>query len=418
MAARATSTSKVPVYLLLGSTLALLLFGLVFIYSASSVTAYVGKGNSAYYLFKQLTFIGVGLVAFLALSQWKPSGDRVLTPERVAWFIWSISVVGLIAVLMFGVGKYGAQRWLSIGGQSIQPSEYAKLGCVLVAASLLSRFAKGEIDSKAVTVQMSAAMLCVFLLVMKQPDMGTTVLIAAAVFFVMMLGGVSGRILGSLIGGGAAIAGVFIIFEGYRMNRVTGFLDPWADPLGKGYQIIQAKYAFGSGGFGGVGLGLSKQKFEYLPMAHTDFIFAIIGEELGLLGTLAVVAAFGVFLYAGIRIALDSKDTFGRLMAGGLTLMIVMQAIVNMASVTGLIPVIGVPLPLVSYGGSSLTFTLGCIGLIASVAWHGNKAQAVRLKDVSKSKGSSGANSDEWRRNRRSHLSGVDGGRAAAARRA
>jgi cell division protein FtsW len=203
------------------------------------------------------------------------------------------------------------------------------------------------------------------------------------------------------------------------MQRVWAFLDPWADPLGDGYQIIQSLYAFGSGGLFGVGLGLSRQKFFYLPAAHTDFIFAIIGEELGLVGAFAIVAAFGVFTFAGLRISAQAKDPFARLMAGGLTAMIVGQAIMNMAAVTGLMPITGIPLPLLSYGGSSLTFTLGCIGLILGAARFGGSAEGqVRLVRRASERGPQRASSADRGRDGGSHLSRVDGGRSSARRRA
>jgi cell division protein FtsW len=197
------------------------------------------------------------------------------------------------------------------------------------------------------------------------------------------------------------------------------YQNPTADPTGGGYQIIQAMLAFGSGGLTGVGLGLSRQKYFYLPAAHTDFIFAIIGEELGLVGTLLVVALFGAFAWAGFRIALAAKDRFAGLLAGGLTAMIVTQALINMGSVTGVSPVAGEPLPLVSYGGTSLLFTLGCVGLILSVArtGRGKAASSGRVADGPDEEFDS-ASSGERRRNGRPRLSVVDGGRASSGRRA
>jgi len=193
---------------------------------------------------------------------------------------------------------------------------------------------------------------------------------------VLVLGGLPGW----MIAASGAVAGVsipaLIFAKGYRAARFLSFLDPTSDPQGAGYQILQARIAFGSGGLFGLGLGMSRQKIGYLPAAHTDFIFAIIGEELGLLGSAAVVLAFGLFCYAGIKLALSVKDPYARLVSGGLTAMIVTQAIINMSSVTGLMPVIGVPLPLVSYGGSSLVFTLGCIGLILATTSGRTRARA------------------------------------------
>jgi cell division protein FtsW len=218
---------------------------------------------------------------------------------------------------------------------------------------------------------------------------------------------------------GALALPVILYLKPYRVARLLAYQNPGADPTGGGYQIIQAMLAFGSGGLTGVGLGLSRQKFFYLPAAHTDFIFAIIGEELGLLGTLLVVALFGAVAWAGFRIALTAKDRFGGLLAGGLTAMIVTQALINMGSVTGVSPVAGEPLPLVSYGGTSLLFTLGCVGLILSVArqGRGGAASSGRAVDGPEEEIDS-ARSGERRRNGRPRLSVVDGGRTSSRRRA
>jgi len=211
-----------------------------------------------------------------------------------------------------------------------------------------------------------------------QPDMGTAMSILISVFLVLVLGGLTmNYVWGSMVVGLIGAAGLIAV-KPYRLQRFLSFLNPSADPLDSGYQILQARLAFGSGGVFGLGLGMSRQKYLYLPAAHTDFIFAIIGEEFGLLGSASVVIAFGVLCYAGIRLALSTRDLYSRLVAAGLTTMIVTQALINMASVTGLMPVTGVPLPLVSYGGSSLVFTMGCIGLIMGVTRQGGGTSAVR----------------------------------------
>jgi cell division protein FtsW len=214
-----------------------------------------------------------------------------------------------------------------------------------------------------------------------------------------------------------ALGALAIAVEPYRMSRFTAFLHPFADPQGAGYQTIQARLAFGTGGWTGIGLGLSRQKFFYLPEAHTDFILAIIGEETGLLGTLAVVCAFVAFTYAGIRIALGARDTFGRLLAGGLTGMIATQALMNMAAVTSLMPVTGKPLPLVSFGGSSMLLTAACIGLVLSVSSHGALTpRAVRVKPADKE--SERASHTQRRGNGGARVSGPDRGRKAVRKRA
>lgn len=410
-------------YLLLGATFLLVVGGIIMIYSASSVADYVRYQDSAYHLKKQLLFAGLGTLALYAASMWdfrrrrSASDLDIRRPEVVSWGLWAISLVGLLIVEVMGVGKWGATRSIDLGFAYVQPSEYAKLGCVLVTAVLVVALRKGELAPKAFLQRLAGVLGPVVLLIMLQPDMGTTMSLIFAVVLVLWLGGIDMKWLGYAAAVGVPAAVAAIAFAGYRMERVTSFLNPWADPGDSGYQIIQSLYAFGSGGLFGEGLGLSRQKFFYLPAAHTDFIFAVIGEELGLLGALAVVIAFGLFAYAGMRIALACKDPFGRLLAGGLTSMIVVQALMNMAAVTGLMPITGIPLPFMSAGGSSLTLTLACVGLIVSVARHGGTA-GVRLVRPSKTKGTERASTDEWRRDSRPHLSGADRGRSSDRRRA
>lgn len=408
-----------PAYLLLGATAALVLGGLLMVYSASSVADYVQYGDSAYHLKKQLVIALAGAVAMLVVSRWdfrSTRGARI-APAVVAWGLWAAATIGLVAVDFAGVAKWGATRSIAIGPLFLQPSEFAKGGCVLVTALLLVQWRRGVLTDRQFLGWLAGALLPVVALIMAQPDMGTTASLLLAVYATLWLGGVRGRWLALTAGAGAGLGALLISVAGYRMERVTAFLDPWAAPLDGGYQIIQSLYAFGSGGLLGVGLGLSRQKFSYLPAAHTDFIFAIIGEELGILGSLAVVAGFLVFAYAGIRIAVECKDPFGRLMAGGLTAMIAGQAAMNMAAVTGLMPITGIPLPLMSAGGSSLVFTLGCIGLILSVSRH-SVSTPVRLVRPTTTRGSVREDSVERRRDSGAHLPGIERRGASSRRRA
>lgn len=406
-------------YLLLGATGLLALGGILMIYSASSVADYVKYSDSAYHLKKQLIFGGLGAIALYVASWWdfrsrNRSGLDIRSPRVIAWALWGLSLIGLIAVEAMGVGKWGATRSIDLGFAYVQPSEYAKLGCLLVAAVLLTQWQRGEIDDRKLLQQLALALGPVVVLIMLQPDMGTTMSLILASVVLLWLGGVPGKWMGMAAAVGIPSAVLLISVAGYRMERITSFLNPWADPGHTGYQIIQSLYAFGSGHWLGVGLGLSRQKFFYLPAAHTDFIFAVIGEELGLVGSLVVVAAFGLFAYAGMRIAHESKDPFGRLVAGGLTAMIVVQALMNMAAVTGLMPITGIPLPLVSAGGSSLTLTLACVGLILAVARHSGNAR-VKLVSAEKTRGSENADALEWRWDSRAHLPGA--GRRGPSRR-
>ncbi|MCE5204323.1 MAG: putative peptidoglycan glycosyltransferase FtsW [Coriobacteriales bacterium] len=448
--ARSSSRGVKPVYLLLGSTLVLALMGLLMIYSAASVSDYVQRGTSSYHMVRQLVWLlaggaGMWLASRVDVRFGARRPGLLRDPAALSWGVWAFAVAGLVAVLLFGESRYGAQRWLDLGPISLQPSEFAKLGCVLVTALALAQWSKGQIPSNVLAGRLLASAGVVFLLVMLQPDMGTAVSVVAPVYLLLLLGGVSARVLVALFAGGAAGAAVLVWVASYRLDRLMAFLDPWKDPLGAGFQIIQSLYAFGSGGVGGVGLGLSRQKFFYLPAAHTDFIFAIVGEEFGLIGTLIVVLAFVVFTYAGIRIALQASNEFDRLLAGGITAMIATQAIMNMAAVTGLMPITGIPLPLMSYGGSSLMFTLGCIGLVVGVARRSSReaarARGVRVPATPSSasgaarihlvqntaarssrpqatKGSQGEVSAQRRRNGGSHLPGADRGVSARRRRA
>lgn len=399
-----------PRYLLLGSMLFLLLGGMVMVYSASSVADYVNLHDSAYHLKRQAIGMVLGVVALVIAMAVDYRKVKVIGPV-----IWSGSVLMLLYVLVKGVGKWGATRWIDFGPLTLQPSELAKIGCVMVAALLAEQYRSGRIGTADFWKRVAFTTLVVAVLVMAQPDLGTTFAIIASVYLALLIAGVSLKHLGSLALLGAMLVVGAIRVAPYRMRRFTAFLDPFADPQGDGYQSVQALYAFGSGGIRGTGLGLSRQKFFYLPAAHTDFIFAIIGEELGLIGALSVVLAFAVMAYAGFRIALGARDAYGRVLAGGLTAMVVSQAIINMGAVTGLLPVTGIPMPLVSSGGTSMVFTMLCIGIILSVSTYGGRS--VR-ENRHTSEESAVVRSADRRGHRGSHLSSIDGGRSAARRRA
>jgi cell division protein FtsW len=400
-------------YVLLGAMLFLALGGLVMVYSASAASDFARYGDSAYQLKKQAVFLVLGLAGVWFCSRLPMGAVR-----RLGWWVLGISDAALLAVLIRGYAVHGATSWLDVGGFRFQPSEFAKLGCVLAVAAVFADRQKRPRPIKEDLPTLAVILVPVIALVMLQPDMGTATAIIIPVFLLAFIGGLEWT---WVLGGGVTLAiGMAGALFGkvYRADRVAAFLDPQSDPLDKGYQIIQALLAFGSGGVTGLGLGLSRQKYFYLPEAQTDFIFAIIGEELGLIGTLAIVAAFAAFAWAGFRIAATSKDRYARLVAVGLTLMVVIQAGMNMAAVTQLVPVTGIPLPFVSAGGSSMLFTMGCVGLILAVARQGRGRAARSDRSGGAIEERDGAGTGERGRDGRAHLSVVDGGKPSSRRRA
>jgi cell division protein FtsW len=406
--------SPVARYVLMGATLLLVLGGLVMVFSASAAADFARYGDSAYHLKRQLVFITAGVIALLLCARTPYEKWR-----RWGWWALAASDIGLVAVLIIGYASHGARSWIDLGYASIQPSEFAKLGVIAALAAVFADRQRRPRHIREDWKTLALIVVPVVVLIMMQPDMGTTMSILIPAVLLAVVAGLEWRYL--LVTGAAIAVGapLMALLKAYRWDRVTTFLDPWTDPLGSGYQTIQSLLAFGSGGVFGLGLGLSRQKFFYLPEAQADFIFAIIGEELGLIGALVVVAAFAAIAWAGMRIAVSAKEPFGRLLAAGLTITIVVQAIMNMAATTNLMPVTGIPLPLVSYGGSSMLFTMACVGLILSVARQGRgRAAASGRSDGGSDEESESAGTGERRGNGRPRLSVVDGGRAPAGRRA
>ncbi|HEX9696027.1 MAG TPA: putative lipid II flippase FtsW [Actinomycetota bacterium] len=363
--ARADAALNTSSWLVAGLAGTLLTFGLVMILSSSSVAAAESYDSPFYFVKRQLLWAAVGAVVAFMIARsdyrrWRP----------VSWLLLAASLVGLIAVLIPGVGirVSGSSRWLGVGWIRIQPSEFAKLALLLVAADVVTRKQHRLATMKEIFKPLGIITLIIVALVMKQPDLGTTLVIGMIVFVILFVGSVPMRLIAGMAGAGAAGTLLLAMSAPYRKDRLLNFLDPFADKLGSGYQAVQGLIAVGSGGMFGVGLGESRQKWLYVPNAHTDFIFAIIGEELGLLGTLAVLALFMGLAYGGIRVARRAPDTFGRLVAAGITVWIVGQAVINMGAVTGLLPITGVPLPLMSFGGSALVFTMAAIGMLVAIA--------------------------------------------------
>jgi cell division protein FtsW len=351
-------------------TLGLTAFGLVMVYSATSAPAALGGSDPVFYLKREAIYALVGLALLIIASRTDYRALRYLAPVLV------LSSVGLcLAVLVIGQQVNGARRWLGVGSLSFQPSELAKLSIAIWAAAYLARRpAPRTLGELARPIGLTAGAVCGLILL--EPDLGTVITIGVVLGAVLM---VSGTPLRVLVGGGSiamALALAAIWVEPYRRARIFSFIDPWHDAQGAGYQTVQAIIGIGSGGPFGVGLGQGPSKVNYLPEAHTDMIFAVIGEELGLVGTTLVIAAFAVLAYAGMRVALRCRDPFGKRLAAGLTALICGQALINVAAVLGLAPLTGITLPFVSYGGSSLIVSLASVGVLLNIAGHGGRASA------------------------------------------
>ena len=364
---------------------ALCAFGLVMVYSASDALGYLWYNNANYFFERQLSGLALGLFGLVVAARVDYHRWRGLTrPLTLAM----IAALVLVVLPHVGAQHDGAQRWFVVGPISVQPSAVAVVVAILfftrwiVDRGPLLRTFRGARDF---TILLGALLA----LILFERDLGSSIVIACTGLVLFVLGGARKRhlliILGLVLAGGY----VLVQMESYRSTRLATFTNPCADPLGTGFQGCQALYALGSGGVTGVGLGNSIQKYQWLPEAHTDFIFAIIGEELGLVGTLSVVLAFVLLGWRGIRAALRAPDAYGALLAGGITAWICIQAFINMAAVTGVIPTTGIPLPFISYGGTSLAMTLVGVGILCNVSAQGRRQGATRR-----------ANFDRWRGHR------------------
>lgn len=356
---------------LLGATLALCFAGAVMVYSASAVTAEEQYGHSAHFLARQLVWLLIGLAGMAVLM--RLDYHRLREPAVI---FTALSIVFVLLVALFFLDKsHATHRWIRFGSFNLQPSEFAKLAVILYVAWFLDQrrrqavaieFQKKELlDTLAPAV---APVLLFFGLIVFQPDLGTSVEIAVIASAILFIAGLSAKWLG--IGAAAAVPLLYLLIAhvSYRQDRILGFLHPEADPQGKGFQLLQSLIAVGSGGFTGVGFMESKQKLFYLPEAHTDFIFAVICEELGFTGAIVILALFAVYGWRGMRAALTAPDRFGRLLALGVTAMVLSQALINFAVVLGMMPTKGIPLPFVSYGGSSLLVMLLATGVLLNIS--------------------------------------------------
>ena len=349
--------------LIVSTTLTLL--GLVMVLSASSVSDLRSTGNSWHSFQRQLTWtvVGAGALVITIRVDYRRWRARARPALAVC-----LGLLALVLVPGVGVTVNGATRWLGAGPIRIQPAEFVKLGLLLWVCDLLARRWKQMGDSRATLRPVLLALGATGALLLIQPNLGTTIVIVAMVLVVLLVAGTPLWRIAGLGALGTGVATALALGAGYRRARVVAFLDPWADPLNTGYQTIQSMVGIASGGLTGVGLGASRAKWGFLPFAHTDFIFAIVAEELGLIGAGIVILLFAALGLFGARAAIGAPDPFGMLLAAGITTWLVVQAIVNLGAVLGVLPITGVPLPFVSFGGSSLVVTLAATGILLNIA--------------------------------------------------
>jgi cell division protein FtsW len=363
---RRASGKRSPRFLILGvAALLLSLLGVVMVLSASSVNDLQAHEDAWFHLRRQMIFFVVGLVACLAVMR---IDYRLL--RNLSGVALGTAGVLLVVVMLPGVGisANGATRWLGVGPLIFQPSEVAKLAVLLFCADFLSRPGY-HIDDFKKTVRPLLGLTGLFgFLLMMEPDLGTAIIIATMVASALFFAGLRLRVLAGLGGAGVLTAGVLSMNAGYRRRRLLGVWDPWSDLQNTGWQTIQAGVAVSNGGIFGLGLGASRAKWGFLPFAHTDFIYAIVAEELGLLGAMLVIVLYLVIGFTGLSTAIHAPDAFGQLLAAGVTVWILIQSFVNIGAVLGLLPITGVPLPFVSFGGSALVATMGAYGILLNVA--------------------------------------------------
>jgi cell division protein FtsW len=353
-------------YLLLVSTVVVLnIIGVVMVLSASSVVSLTSEGSAWYYFQRQLVWTVAGAVGFAIAQQVDYHRWRQIV--RPLMFV-SGGLLLLVLVPHIGIRAGGSQRWLGIGAWRFQPTELAKLALAVFAADVLTRRVDEIADWRRVLRPVLGVLALFAALVMLEPDLDTTLLLGVMVGSILLVGGVRLRHLAVVGATGVAAAGVLALSAPYRLARVQTLFNGGSDAAG--WQIKQSLIALGTGGMTGVGLGAGRAKWHFLPNAHTDFIFAVIGEEMGLIGTIMLIALFAAFAALGVRTAMNAPDRFGMLLATGITVWIIAQAFVNIGGVIGVLPVSGIPLPFVSFGGSSLVFTMIGAGVLTSIARH------------------------------------------------
>ena len=337
------------------TTMTLVFFGIIMVFSASYIQSSFKHNDPYFFLKRDLIYATLGFIGMIILSKvdyklWK----KYATP------ICIIAIVFLLLVLTpLGIEANGAKRWLGVGGATFQPSDIAKFACVVFTAKLIEkRYDKIKSLTKGVLPILIMPMI-IFILIMLEPNMSTAGTVVLVIFVMLFVAGMNMKFVGAMGLGGMGLFALLVLMEPYRLKRITSFLDPFQDPLGSGYQVLQSLYALGSGGLFGLGLGKSKQKYFYIPEPQNDFIFSIVAEELGFIGCAIIIILFGILIWRGILIAMKAPDTFGSLLATGIISLVAIQIILNIAVVTSSIPNTGISLPFFSYGGTAL-FILLC----------------------------------------------------------
>jgi len=413
-ATRSRRRAKPPLEysILYTATLCLLAAGAVMVYSASSAASLLKSGDPAFFLKRYVLFGAIGLIVMHAISR---GGLRVI--RRLTPLLVGVSFALTLAVMVphVGITVNGATRWLGAGPVQFQPSELLKVALTLYSAGLLASRPKCLRSVRELSRPLLMVVGAACLLLLAQPDMGTAMVICFSTFALLIAAGAKLRHLGTILLVLAVLGLIFAIAEPYRRDRLLSFVNPWHDASGIGFQAAQAQIALGSGGLFGLGLGESVQKIFYLPEAHTDMILAIVGEELGVIGISALAALYGLIAYAGFRAAKLARDRYAKLLAAGLTSLILCQAALNFFAVLGMAPLTGVPLPFVSYGSSNLVVLLGAMGLVLNVAaTGGSSARRGTRRPLRAIDSGTDARSDRGRRDRGTRRARAGGRRRAA----
>jgi len=373
-----TLEKKHPDFVLFIIVMTLVAIGICLVFSSTYIMGYKWYEDSYYFLKKQILFVLISLGAFFfGLFMDYHFYRKIILPLLI------ISILLLVAVFIPGIGRLvgGARRWIQLGFISPQPSEIAKFAIILYIADSLTRKHATEVKTFVKGILPSLIIVGIIsLLVLKEPDFSTSIIILSITFIMLFIGGTRITQLFALIIAAIPLGFLVLLKEGYRRTRMMSFLNPWIDPLDSGFHIIQSLLALGSGGLFGIGLGESKQKYFYLPDQHTDFIFSIIGEELGFIGTTLIIILFLLLLWRGFKIAMNAVEQFGGLLAAGITSMIVFQSFINIGVVTKMIPTTGITLPFISYGGTSLIVNMFCAGVLLNISSFRMKEKEEEIK--------------------------------------